>query len=107
MKRHSERTAIEAVKVVVRHRSVCCETNSTGAVSDSCHDEATREALAWCALHARAAFAAEAELIDELVAKDKEVQSRDVMLLGVGEWGGGGVAGGSNINNFVLSEEML
>lgn len=35
--------------------------------------EATREALAWCATHARAAAAAEEELALDLVARDAEV----------------------------------
>lgn len=62
---------MEAVKLVARHEGGIGERVGDSGSNDL---ETTREALAWCALHARAAAAAEAALVDEFRSRVFEVR---------------------------------
>lgn len=79
--RYPEGTAIRAVKIVAVQGSANADADANAGAEELAppaedHDkeEAMREALAWIALHARAAAVAEQELAVEFAKRDTKVR---------------------------------
>lgn len=74
--RYPENTTTEATKVLVRQGWDASKLSRWGDKT-----EVVREALAWCASHARAASVAEKALVHELEAEDAQVRSQAMVKL--------------------------
>lgn len=83
--RYPEGTATQAVKIVAVHGVGSANANpdasagaedGTSPVEGGDPEEAMREALAWIALHARAAATAEKELAVELAKRDTKARKK-------------------------------